>query len=137
MALAVFNQFPQLTRFFAQLARAAARKECVREFNRLDLSTGAATMKDRAMNVAALAGGEVTVTVPDTDPGKARDFLLRAECTAATDLKFAGADFEGSEGDELKAPDEGETVVYFFTETKAGTFLVGRKVAEKLDNEEE
>lgn len=39
MALAVFNQFPQLTRFFAQLARAAARKECVREFNRLDLST--------------------------------------------------------------------------------------------------
>ena len=36
MALAVFNQFPQLTRFFAQLARVAARKECVREFNRLE-----------------------------------------------------------------------------------------------------
>ncbi len=135
--MTIFTQWDKLLTLLAKVAKGAARSETQYEFNRLDLSTGKATMKDRAMNAVALVGGEVTVAVPDTDPGKARDFLLRAECTAATDLTFAGADFEGSEGGELKAPDEGETVIYFFTETKAGTFLVGRKVVEKLDNEEE
>lgn len=73
MALAVFNQFPQLTRFFAQLARAAAHKETARRFVRLDLSTGRATLVDHA----ALNGAAVSFALPDLVPGESRRFDLR------------------------------------------------------------
>ena len=90
-------------------------------------------MADRAMNVVTLSGGTATLAVPEIVPGKARDFLLRAECTASTDLKFAGADFEGETNGELDPPGEGETVIYFFTETKAGTLLVSRKAVNTIE----
>lgn len=51
MGLTVFNQFPQLTRLLARIARVAARQETQWTFNRIDLSSDKATLKDRAMNL--------------------------------------------------------------------------------------
>jgi len=102
MGLTVFNQFPQLTRLLARIARVAAKQETQWTFNRIDLSTGEATLKDRAMNLVTLtgnapeaasaAGGKVaegngeaarqgprvaTLSMPPMGPGRAHDLVVR------------------------------------------------------------
>ena len=135
MGLTVFNQFPQLTRLLARIARVAARQETQWTFNRIDLSTGKATLKDRAMNQVALTGGVATLSMPPMEPGRAHDLLVRATCETATEVVFDGAEFEGEGGGELAAPSVGETIIYLFTETAPGVFLASRKAVEKIEEE--
>ena len=77
------------------------------------------------------------VGASDIIPGKARDFLLRVTASGENTLRFTGAEaFEG-ESDALEPPGDGETVVYFFTETAADILLVARKVVERIETEGE
>jgi len=159
MGLTVFNQFPQLTRLLARIARVAAKQETQWTFNRIDLSTGKATLKDRAMNQVTLTGGVVRLSMPEIEAGRAHDLVARVTCEAETEVVFDGAEFEmhrraeGSEGTfgeaepggsamrvregggELAAPSVGETIIYLFTETAPGVFLASRKVVEKIEEE--
>ena len=85
------------------------------------------------MNALALDGESVTLSLPDMIPGKARDFLVRVDATGECSVRFTGCDvFEGESG-ALDPPGDGETVVYFFTETKADVFMVARKAVGKLE----
>ena len=94
---------------------------------------GRAQLVDRASNNLAVEGGTTTVVMPDMVPGKVRDFMLRVTATGENDLVFTGAEaFEGEEG-SLEPPGDGETVVYFFTETSADVLLVARKVVERIE----
>ena len=96
---------------------------------------GVARLADRASNSLALAGGRTTVVMPDIVPGKARDLMLRVTATGDNELAFAGAEaFEGDEG-ALEPPNDGETVVYFFTESAGDVMLVARKRVERIENE--
>ena len=71
--------------------------------------------------------------MPDIVPGKARDFMLRVTASGENEIVFAGAEaFEGEEG-SLEPPGDGETVVYFFTETSADVLLVARKAVERIE----
>ena len=71
--------------------------------------------------------------MPDMVPGKARDFMLRVTVTGKNEIVFTGAEaFEGEEG-ALEPPGDGETVVYFFTETSSDVLLVARKVVERIE----
>ena len=98
---------------------------------------GRAHLDDRSANVLAVEGGTTTVVMPDIEPGKARDFMLRVTATGENALKFEGAEaFEG-ESDALEPPGDGETVVYFFTETAADVLLVARKVLARIETEGE
>ena len=66
-------------------------------------------------------------------PGKAREFMLRVTASGENEIAFAGADaFEGDEG-ALEPPGDGETVVYFFTETASDVMLVARKAVGRLE----
>ena len=61
--------------------------------------------------------------------------MLRVEATGENTLKFEGAEaFEG-EADALDPPADGETAVYFFTETAADVLLVARKVVTRIETE--
>ena len=63
--------------------------------------------------------------------------MLRVEATGENTLKFEGAEaFEG-EADALDPPGDGETCVYFFTETAADVLLVARKVVTRIETEGE
>ena len=71
--------------------------------------------------------------MPDMVPGKAREFMLRVTASGENEIAFAGADaFEGDEG-ALEPPGDGETVVYFFTETASDVMLVARKAVGRLE----
>ena len=71
--------------------------------------------------------------MPDIVPGKARDFMLRVTATGDNEIAFTGAEaFEGDAG-SLEPPSDGETVVYFFTETDGDVMLVARKPVERLE----
>ena len=85
-------------------------------------------------NVAAgSATGTTTVVMPDMVPGKARDFMLRVTASGENEIVFSGAEaFEGEEG-ALEPPGDGETVVYFFTETSSDVLLVARKAVERIE----
>ena len=75
------------------------------------------------------------VGASDIVPGKARDFMLRVTASGENEIVFTGAEaFEGEEG-SLEPPGDGETVVYFFTETAADVLLVARKRVERIENE--
>ena len=83
--------------------------------------------------LSAVCGGTTTVVMPDIGPGKARALMRRVTATGDTESAFAGAEaFEGDEG-ALEPPADGETVVYFFTETAGDVMLVARKTAERLE----
>jgi len=71
MGLTVFNQFPQLTRLLARIARVAAHKETARPFARVNLSGGRGSLRDRAVNLVALSGDAATFTEtsPIRNPG--------------------------------------------------------------------
>lgn len=135
MKVTVFDQWDKLVALLTNMAgRAAAVKSSYR-FNRIVPEGGRASLVDRTMNILAVDGGTTVVNVPPLEPDVAREFILRVTATGENAIAFAGA--EGFEGDEnaLDPPGDGETVVYFFTETAPDVFLVARKNAGVIERE--
>ena len=133
MKVIVFDQWDKLVAKFRGIATAAMNEKTQYDIVRLEPKGGRVQLADRSANNLAVAGGTTTIVMPDIEPGKARDFMLRITATGENTLKFEGAEaFEG-EADALEPPADGETVVYFFTETAADVLLVARKVVERID----
>ena len=133
MKVIVFDQWDKLVAKFRGIATAAMNERTQYDIVRLEPKGGRVQLADRSANNLSVAGGETTVVMPDIEPGKSRDFMLRVTATGENTLKFEGAEaFEG-EADALEPPADGETVVYFFTETAADVLLVARKVVERID----
>ena len=133
MKVIVFDQWDKLVAKFRGIATAAMNERTQYDIVRLEPKGGRVQLADRSANNLSVAGGETTVVMPDIEPGKARDFMLRVTATGKNTLKFEGAEaFEG-ESDALDPPADGETAVYFFTETAADVLLVARKVVERID----
>ena len=137
MKVIVFEQWDKLTALMRRIAAGSASEKSQYAIKRVQSKDGRAHLDDRTANVLAIEGGTTTVVMPDIKPGKARDFMLRVTATGDNTLVFDGAEaFEG-ESDALDAPGDGETVVYFFTETDADVLLVARKVAARIETEGE
>ena len=137
MRLLMFPQWDKLSALLRTMARQSAADYCQRNIVRLEPKGGRVQLADRSTNNLAVAGGETTVVMPDIEPGKSRDFMLRVEATGENALSFEGAEaFEG-ESDALQPPADGETAVYFFTETAADVLLVARKVVTRIETEGE
>ena len=137
MKVIVFEQWDKLTALMRQIAAGSASEKSQYAIKRVQTKDGRAHLDDRTANVLAIEGGTTTVVMPDIEPGKARDFMLRVTAAGENTLKFEGAEaFEG-ESDALEPPADGETVVYFFTETAADILLVARKVVERIETEGE
>ena len=135
MKVIVFDQWDKLVAKFRSIATAAMNERTQYDIVRLEPKGGRVQLADRSANNLAVAGGETTIVMPDIEPGKARDFMLRITATGENTLKFEGAEaFEG-EADALEPPGDGETAVYFFTETTADILLVARKVVERIETE--
>ena len=135
MKLCLFPQWDDLVSFMRNLARHSAADICQRNFVRIKPVDGHALLTDRAMNALSLTGEAVTLQMPDMIPGKAREFLLRVKAHGECSLAFGGtAVFEGEYG-SLDSPLDGETVIYFFTETDADVFLVSRRIVSQIESE--
>ena len=133
MRIIVFEQWDRLVALLKGIASGSATERTQYAINRVEVNDGVARLADRASNNLALAGGRTTVVMPDIVPGKARDFMLRVTATGDNEIAFTGAEaFEGDEG-ALEPPSDGETVVYFFTETDGDVMLVARKPVERLE----
>ena len=131
MRVVVFDQWDKLVAKFKGIATGAVNERTQYDIVRLEPRGGRAQLADRTANVLAVEGGETTVVMPDIEPGKARDFMLRVTATGENALKFEG------EEDALEPPADGETCVYFFTETAADVLLVARKVVARIETEGE
>ena len=137
MRLLMFPQWDKLSALLRTMARQSAADYCQRNLVRLEPKGGRVQLADRSMNNLAVSGGATAIAMPDIEPGKARDFMLRVEATGENALSFEGAEaFEG-EADALQPPGDGETCVYFFTETAADVLLVARKVVTRIETEGE
>ena len=137
MKIIVFEQWDKLTALMRNLAVGSAEEKAQYAISRVQPKSGKAQLSDRTMNVLAVEGGETEIAMPDIIPGKARDFLLRVTASGENTLRFTGAEaFEGEAG-TLDPPADGETGVYFFTETAANILLVARKVVERIETEGE
>ena len=137
MKVIVFEQWDKLTALMRRIAASSASEKSQYAIKRVQTKDGRAHLDDRTANVLALEGGTTTVVMPDIEPGKARDFMMRVTASGENTLLFKGAEaFEG-ESDALEPPGDGETVVYFFTETAADILLVARKVVERIETEGE
>ena len=133
MRIVVFEQWDRLVALLKGIAAGSATERTQYAINRVEVNDGVARLADRASNNLALAGGRTTVVMPDIVPGKARDFMLRVTATGDNEIAFTGAEaFEGDAG-SLEPPSDGETVVYFFTETDGDVMLVARKPVERLE----
>ena len=137
MKVIVFDQWEKLVAKFKGIATAAMNEKTQYDLVRLEPKGGRVQLADRSMNNLAVSGGATSIVMPDIEPGKARDFMLRVEATGENALAFEGAEaFEG-EADALQPPGDGETCVYFFTETAADVLLVARKVVTRIETEGE
>ena len=137
MKVIVFEQWDKLTALMRRIAAGSASEKSQYAIKRVQTKDGRAHLDDRTANVLAIEGGATTVVMPDIEPGKARDFMLRVTASGENTLLFEGVEaFEG-ESDALEPPGDGETVVYFFTETAADILLVARKVVERIETEGE
>lgn len=133
MRIVVLEQWDRLVALLKGIAAGSATERTQYAINRVEVKDGVARLADRASNNLALAGGRTTVVMPDIVPGKARDFMLRVTATGDNEIAFTGAEaFEGDAG-SLEPPSDGETVVYFFTETDGDVMLVARKPVERLE----
>ena len=133
MRIVIFDQWEKLVSLLKSMAASSATERTQYDIVRIVPKDGVARLADRAANNLALAGGSTTVVMPDIVPGKARDLMLRVTATGDNEIAFAGAEaFEGDEG-ALEPPADGETVVYFFTETSGDVMLVARKSVERLE----
>ena len=132
MKVVVFDQWDRLCALLSGLAVSAAAERTQYALNRVEAKDGRVRLADRAANALAVTGGTTAVEMPDIVPGKARDFMLRVSATGDNELVFTGAEaFEGEEG-ALEPPNDGETVVYFFTETAGDVLLVARRKVTKI-----
>jgi hypothetical protein len=132
MKMIVFDQWDKLVARFRTIAIGAAAEKSQHALVRLEPKGGAVRLEDHAMNNLAISGGKTTVAMPDIVPGKARNLTLRVAATGENEIAFTGAEaFEG-EADALLPPGDGETVVYFLSETAADVFLVARRKAERI-----
>ena len=135
MKVIVFEQWDKLVAKLKGIAENSAGERSQYAINRVQPKDGRAHLLDHAANVLTVDGGTTTVVMPDIEPGKARDFMLRVTATGENALKFENAEaFEGEE-DALNPPGDGETVVYFFTETAGDILLVGRRIARRIETE--
>ena len=133
MRIIVFDQWEKLVTLLRNVASGSATEKTQYGIVRVEAKDGRAQLVDRAANNLAVGGGTTTVVMPDMVPGKARDFMLRVTASGENELLFTGAEaFEGEEG-ALEPPGDGETVVYFFTETSSDVLLVARKVVERIE----
>ena len=133
MRLIAFTQWDKLTSLLRSMARQSAADYAQRNIVRVEAKDGRAKLVDRAANNLAVGGGTTTVVMPDMTPGKARDFMLRVTASGENEIVFSGAGaFEGEEG-ALEPPGDGETIVYFFTETSSDVLLVARKAVERIE----
>ena len=133
MRIVIFDQWEKLVALLKGVAASSATERTQYAINRVVAKDGRAQLADRAANNLAVGGGTTTVVMPDMVPGKARDFMLRVTASGENELLFTGAEaFEGEEG-ALEPPGDGETVVYFFTETSSDVLLVARKVVERIE----
>ena len=133
MRIVIFDQWEKLVSLLKGMAASSATERTQYDIVRVVPKDGRAQLADRAMNNLAVEGGSTTVVMPDMVPGKARDFMLRVTASGENELLFTGAEaFEGEEG-ALEPPGDGETVVYFFTETSSDVLLVARKVVERIE----
>ena len=124
MRLIAFPQWDKLTSLLRGMARQSAADYAQRKIVRIIPKNGIAHLTNYAVNLLAVEGGKTTIIMPDIVPGKARDFILRVTASGENELLFTGAEaFEGEEG-ALEPPGNGETVVYFFTETSSDVLLV-------------
>ena len=133
MRIVIFDQWEKLVSLLKSMAASSATERTQYDIVRVVPKDGRAQLADRAMNNLAVEGGATTVVMPDMVPGKAREFMLRVTASGENEIAFAGADaFEGDEG-ALEPPGDGETVVYFFTETASDVMLVARKAVGRLE----
>jgi hypothetical protein len=133
MRIVIFDQWEKLVSLLKSMAASSATERTQYDIVRIVPKDGRAQLADRAMNNLAVEGGATTVVMPDMVPGKAREFMLRVTASGENEIAFAGADaFEGDEG-ALEPPGDGETVVYFFTETASDVMLVARKAVGRLE----
>ena len=133
MRLIAFPQWDKLTSLLRGMARQSAADYAQRNIVRIIPKNGIAHLANYAANLLTVEGGKTTVVMPDIVPGKARDFMLRVTATGDNEIAFTGAEaFEGEEG-ALEPPGDGETVVYFFTETSSDVLLVARKAVERIE----
>ena len=133
MRIVIFDQWEKLVSLLKGMAASSATERTQYAINRVVAKDGRAQLADRAANNLAVGGGTTTVVMPDMVPGKARDFMLRVTAVGENEIVFSGAEaFEGEEG-ALEPPGDGETVVYFFTETSADVLLVARKAVERIE----
>ena len=133
MRIVIFDQWEKLVSLLKGMAASSATERTQYDIVRIVPKDGRAQLADRAMNNLAVEGGATTVVMPDMVPGKAREFMLRVTASGENEIAFAGADaFEGDEG-ALEPPGDGETVVYFFTETAGDVMLVARKSVGRLE----
>ena len=133
MRIVIFDQWEKLVSLLKSMAASSATERTQYDIVRVVPKDGRAQLADRAMNNLAVEGGSTTVVMPDMVPGKAREFMLRVTASGENEIAFAGADaFEGDEG-ALEPPGDGETVVYFFTETASDVMLVARKAVGRLE----
>ena len=132
MKVIVFDQWDKLVAKFRGIATAAMNEKTQYDIVRLEPKGGRVQLADRSTNNLAVAGGTTTIVMPDIEPGKARDFMLRITATGENTLKFEGAEALEGEADALQPPADGETAVYFFTETAADVLLVARKVVTRI-----
>lgn len=133
MRIIVFDQWEKLVALLRNVAAGSATEKTQYGIVRVEAKDGRARLVDRAANNLAVGGGTTTVVMPDMTPGKARDFMLRVTASGENEIVFSGAGaFEGEEG-ALEPPGDGETVVYFFTETSSDILLVARKAVERIE----
>ena len=133
MRIIVFDQWEKLVALLRNVAAGSATEKTQYGIVRVEPKDGRARLADRAANNLAVNGGTTTVVMPDMTPGKARDFMLRVTASGENEIVFSGAGaFEGEEG-ALEPPGDGETVVYFFTETSSDVLLVARKAVERIE----
>lgn len=133
MRIIVFDQWEKFVALLRNVAAGSATEKTQYGIVRVEAKDGRARLVDRAANNLAVNGGTTTVVMPDMTPGKARDFMLRVTASGENEIVFSGAGaFEGEEG-ALEPPGDGETVVYFFTETSSDVLLVARKAVERIE----
>lgn len=115
MRLIAFPQWNKLTSLLCGMSRQSAADYAQRNIVRIIPKNGIAQLANYAVNLLAVERGTTTIIMPDMVPSKARDFMLRVTASGENELLFTGAEaFVSAEG-ALEPPDDGETVVYFFT----------------------
>ena len=133
MRVFVFRQWEALMNLLKGIARGEVEASLPYALRTVtpDDGTGVVTLEDRTAGSLAVTGGVTKVLLPDPVSGRARDFLLRVSATGENELRFEGGTFEGEAG-ALDAPTDGSSALLVFTETAPGTFLVTRRVLQRL-----